>query len=65
MMYRGVQYTVAAGLEPNVWRWCFQIGDIVTSGKTKTTLSGLAARRAQIRINAALKRIEAAMPVTV
>ena len=58
MIYRGVEYTVAVSLEPDVWQWWFQIGNIVSTGKTKTKLSEMAARRTQIKINVALRRIE-------
>ena len=57
MIYRGVEYTVATS-EPGVWQWWFQIGNIVSTGKTKTKLSEMAARRTQIKINVALRRIE-------
>jgi hypothetical protein len=58
MIYRGVEYTVAVSLEPDVWQWWFQIGNIVSTGKTKTKLAEMAARRTQTKINVALRRIE-------
>jgi hypothetical protein len=65
MIYRDVEYSVAIGLEPDVWQWCFQVGDTVRTGKTRTRLSGMAARRVQLKINAALRRIEAQIPIMV
>jgi hypothetical protein len=35
-----------------------QIGNIISTGKTKTGLAEMAARRTQIKINVALRRIE-------
>jgi hypothetical protein len=55
VFYKGVQYTVAATAEPDIWRWQFQIGDTVRTGKTQTRLAALAARRVQIKIDVALK----------
>jgi hypothetical protein len=64
MIYRDVEYRVALGLEPGVWQWCFQVGGIVRSGKTSTMLSGMVARRVQLKINAALRRIAAQIPIS-
>jgi hypothetical protein len=58
MIYRGVEYSVATSVEPGVWQWWFQIGNIISTGKTKTGLAEMAARRTQIKINVALRRIE-------
>ena len=55
MIYKGVEYSVAPSAEPGVWRWQFQIGDSVRTGKTQTRLAALAARRVQAKIDAALK----------
>jgi hypothetical protein len=55
MIHKGIQYCVAATVEPDVWQWQFQIGESVKSGKTKTRLGALAARRVQMKIDAALK----------
>jgi len=54
--HRGVDFTVAPDPEPNVWRWRFWIGDKVTTGKTETALRGIAARRAQIKIDQAIRK---------
>jgi hypothetical protein len=55
-VHRGVEFTVVATPEPNVWRWQFRIGDKVMTGKTEAKLFGLASRRAQLAINRALRR---------
>jgi hypothetical protein len=55
VIYKGVEYSVAPSAEPGVWRWQFQIGDSVRTGKTQTRLAALAARRVQAKIDAALK----------
>jgi hypothetical protein len=55
VIHKGIQYCVAATVEPDVWQWQFQIGANVKTGKTKTRLSALAARRVQMKIDAALK----------
>ena len=44
MNHRGVDFTVAPDPRPNFWRWQFRIDDKVTTGKTETTLRGIAAR---------------------
>jgi hypothetical protein len=56
MNHRGVDFAVAPDREPNVWRWQFRIDDKVTTGKTETALRGIAARRAQIKIDEALRK---------
>ena len=43
-------------VEDNLWRWQFQIGDNVTTGKTKTRLKNMAARKAQMRIDRELNK---------
>jgi hypothetical protein len=55
--HKGVDYTVNKSNVPGVWKWRFQIGDMIATGHTKTNLELLAARRAQLRINTALYRI--------
>lgn len=55
MIYKGVQYNVALCVEPDVWQWQFRIGDDVKTGKTRTRLAAMAARRVQSKIDAALK----------
>ena len=41
---------------PSVWKWQFQIGDAVKTGKTETRISLLAIRRVQLRIDRELKK---------
>ena len=55
MIYKGVEYTVVATGEPDIWEWRFQIGDTVKAGRTQTRLAALAARRVQSKIDAALR----------
>jgi hypothetical protein len=55
MSYRGIQYSIAPIVEPDVWQWQFQIGDDIKAGKTRTRIAALAARRVQSKIHTALK----------
>jgi hypothetical protein len=55
VIYKGVEYTVMATAEPDVWEWRYQIGDKVKTGRTQTRLAALAARRVQSKIDAALR----------
>ena len=55
MIYKGVEYSITATGEPDLWQWQFQLGDKTTTGKTRTRLVHMAARRVQMRIDAALK----------
>jgi hypothetical protein len=50
MNRRGVEFSLTQ-VEPGLWKWQFQIGDIVTIGKTQSNLMGMAARRVQQRID--------------
>jgi hypothetical protein len=54
-MYKGVEYTIVATAEPDVWEWRYRIGDKVKTGKTQTRLEALAARRFKSKIDAALR----------
>lgn len=54
MNYKGVDYTVVETTTGGVWKWQFQIGDSVRSGKTETRIELMARRRAQLKINLAL-----------
>ena len=56
MMHKGVEYTVAVTAVPSIWRWQFQIGETVKTGKTETKIDLLAIRRVQLRIDRELKR---------
>ena len=55
MIYKGVEYTVVATAEPDIWEWRFELGDKVKTGRTQTRLAALAARRVQSKIDAALR----------
>jgi hypothetical protein len=55
VIYKGVEYTVVATAEPDVWEWRYRIGDQVKTGKTQTRLETLAARRVKSKIDAALR----------
>ena len=55
MIYKGIEYTVTATSEPDIWQWRFQIGDMTTTGKTRTRLVHMATRRVHMRIDAALR----------
>jgi hypothetical protein len=54
--HKGVDYTVALTTTPGIWKWQFQIGEKVRSGKTETRIGLLAIRRVQLRIDRELKR---------
>jgi hypothetical protein len=56
MNHKGIEYTVAATSTPDIWKWQFQIGDELKSGKTETRINLLAIRRVQLRIDRELKR---------
>ena len=55
MIHRGVQYTVVATAEPDIWEWRYELGDQVKTGRTQTRLAALAARRVKSKIDAALR----------
>ena len=57
MIHRGVEFSVTQ-LMVGVWRWRFQIGNRVFSGKTEAKLDLLAIRRVQLRIDRELNNIE-------
>jgi hypothetical protein len=55
MNRKGIEFTLLL-IEPGLWKWRFQIGEIVTTGKTEASLMGLAARRVQLRIDRELRK---------
>ena len=55
MKRKGVEFSLTQ-VEPGLWKWQFQIGNIVTTGKTHSNLMGLAARRVQQRIDCELNK---------
>lgn len=58
MVHKGVEYMVAPTATPGIWRWQFQIGERVKTGRTETRINLLAARRVQLRIDRELKKVE-------
>ena len=60
MIYKGVEYTITATGEPDLWYWRFRIGGIATTGKTRTRLIHMAIRRVHMKIDTALKISRAA-----
>jgi hypothetical protein len=61
MEHKGVEFSlVQAG--PGLWKWCFQIGEIVTTGKTEAHLMGLAAHGVQQRIDRELRKLRDLTP---
>jgi hypothetical protein len=62
VIYKGIEYTVVATAEPDIWEWRFQIGDIIKTGRTQTRLAALAARRVQSKIDAALRTAKLSPP---
>lgn len=59
MNRKGVEFTLLQ-VEPGLWKWQFQIGETVTTGKTQTHLLGRAAHSAQKRIDLELSKGDAA-----
>jgi hypothetical protein len=55
MNRRGIEFTLVQ-VEPGLWQWQFRIGENLTTGKTKTNLKGMAARKAQQRIDPELRK---------
>ena len=62
MIHKGVEYSVIATADPEVWEWRFQIGGMVKSGRTQTKLAALAARRVQGKIDAVLRAAKSPRP---
>jgi hypothetical protein len=62
VIHKGVEYSVIATADPEVWEWRFQIGDMVKSGRTQTRLAALAVRRVQGKIDAALRAAKSREP---
>jgi hypothetical protein len=50
MNRRGMEFALTQ-VAPGLWKWQFQIGETVTTGKTQSNLMGMAARRVQQRID--------------
>ncbi|MGF6307699.1 phage-related protein [Bradyrhizobium sp. i1.8.4] len=56
MIHRGIEFSVTQ-LIAGVWKWRFQIGDRVFTGKTEAKLDLLAIRRVQLRIDRELNNL--------
>ena len=54
MIYRGVEFSVAATEVTGIWAWQFSIDGEVRSGRTEARLELLAIRRVKLRIDRAL-----------
>jgi hypothetical protein len=61
MNRRDIEFTLVQ-IEPGLWRWRFQIGETVKTGKTETSLMGMAARRVQQRIDRELRKPRSLAP---
>jgi hypothetical protein len=57
MIHKGVEFSLTQ-LIAGVWKWRFQIGDRVFTGKTEAKLDLLAIRRVQLRIDRELNNLE-------
>ncbi len=55
MLYKGVQFSVVATAEPDIWEWRYELDNAVKTGRTQTRLPALAARRVRWKIDAALR----------
>jgi hypothetical protein len=55
MNRKGIEYSVKQ-VELELWKWQFQIGETVTTGRTRTRLMGMAAHRVQQRIDCELNK---------
>jgi hypothetical protein len=55
MKRKGVEFSLMQ-LGPGLWKWQFQIANIITTGKTHSNLRGMAAHRAQQRIDRELRK---------
>ena len=55
MNRKGIEFSLVQ-LDADLWRWQFRIGETLTTGKTTTKLRGMAARKAQMRIDCELKK---------
>jgi hypothetical protein len=55
MNRKGIEFSLRQ-VEPDLWKWQFQIGDTVTMGQTRSRLMGMATRRVQDRIDQELRK---------
>jgi len=61
MIRKGVAFTLEL-IEPGLWKWQFQIGEAVSTGKTETKLMGIAAYKVRQRIDRQLKKPRSLVP---
>ncbi|MFB9262995.1 hypothetical protein ACFFWD_07380 [Bradyrhizobium erythrophlei] len=57
MIHKGVEFSITQAA-PGIWKWRFQIGDRIVTGKTEAKLNLLAIRRVQLRIDRELKKLQ-------
>jgi hypothetical protein len=57
MTYKGVDFSVSVTAVPDVWKWQFQIGQLMRSGRTEAKLQLLAVRRVQSQIDRELRKL--------
>jgi len=55
MNRKGIEFSLRQ-IEPDLWKWQFQIGRTTTTGTTRCHLMGIAAHRAQKRIDTELRK---------
>jgi hypothetical protein len=55
MNRKGVEFSLRQ-VESDLWKWQFQIGNTITTGQTRSRLMGIAAHRAQKRIDLELRK---------
>ena len=60
MFYKGVQFSVVATAEPDIWEWRYELDNTFKTGRTQTRLPALAARRVRWKIDGALRARKAA-----
>jgi hypothetical protein len=60
VIYKGVQFSIMATAEPDVWEWRFEIDGKIKTGRTQTRLAALAIRRVETKIYATLRAAKAA-----
>jgi hypothetical protein len=54
-MYKGIEFSVVATAEPEIWEWWFEIDGKVKTGRVQTRLAALAVRRVETKIDATLR----------
>jgi hypothetical protein len=52
--YKGIEFSLKM-IEPGIWKYRFQLGRAIKTGRTKTTLELLAIRSVHTRIDRELK----------